>query len=201
MRDSIIDELIYLFSRLPSLGPRSARRVVLHLFNHRFTLLPNLIDTLASVKEHALECAQCGNIDVTQPCSICSNPTRDHKTLIIVESIANLWALERSKAIKGVYFILSLEERGATQSDRSREENQYEKLKTRMADPNLTEVILALGSTLDGQTATHYVYELLKPFPVSVTRLAHGIPLGGELDYLDEGTITMAFTSRTKLSS
>ena len=188
-----IETLIQLLARLPGLGPRSARRAALHLIAKREQLLLPLAAVLQRTGEAIRSCSICGNIDTQDPCAICADPRREPGTLCVVEQVGDLWALERSGAFKGRYHVL-----GGTLSaldGRGPEQLRIPGLMARAAAPEVTEVILALSATVDGQTTAHYVAERLGG-SVTVTRLAHGVPVGGELDYLDDGTLTAALKAR-----
>lgn len=190
-----IQRLIQLLARLPGLGPRSARRATLHLIKAREQLLAPLVDAMRAAHERIVVCDECGNVDVTQPCAICRDPRRDPSILIVVADVSDLWALERSAAIRARYHVL-----GGVLSplDGVRPENlNLDDLVARASQPDVREVILALNATVDGQTTAHYVTELLAHLPLKVTRLAHGVPVGGELDYLDDGTLAAAIRQRT----
>ncbi len=190
-----IERLIQLLARLPGLGPRSARRVALHLINKREQLLGPLSEALRVANERIVVCRSCGNVDTADPCTICRDPRRDVSILVVVEDVSDLWALERSGAVSARYHVL-----GGVLSplDGVRPEHlNLDTLVARAADPEVKEVILALNATVDGQTTAHYVTELLAHLPVRVTKLAHGVPVGGELDYLDEGTLSAAIRQRT----
>lgn len=191
---SPLDQLSQLIAKLPGLGPRSARRVVLFLLKRKETLFLPLIKALQDVANKMEICPICGNWDVMVPCALCEDERRDRTLLCVVEDVADLWALERARVFKGQYHVLggtlsALE--GIRPSDL-----RIESLLMRVQEGEVQEVILALGATLEGQTTAHYVEEQLAPLGVSVTKLAHGMPVGGELDYLDEGTITAALQAR-----
>lgn len=190
-----IDRLIQLLARLPGLGPRSARRAVLHLVQRREQLLWPLADALRAAAETVTVCGRCGNIDTRDPCSICSDPRRDASLICVVEQVSDLWALERAQATRGRYHVLggSLSPLDGVGPDDLR----IAPLIERARSPEVTEVILALNATVEGQTTAHYVTDLLHDTDVRVTRLAHGVPVGGELDYLDDGTLAAAFRART----
>jgi recombination protein RecR len=193
-KDNAIDNLIYLFSKLPGLGPRSARRIVLHLLEdkkHRMNLLSN---SLSNAAEKVEECSICFNIDSANPCSICTSNNRDISTIAIVENISDLWALERSNSYKGMFHILGANLNAS--SGKKPEDLRLDHLIKRVAENNIKEIIIATNATLDGQTTAFYITELFKDFDVNITRLASGIPIGGELDYLDEGTLTAALNLR-----
>lgn len=191
-----IERLIQLLARLPGLGPRSARRAALHLIKRREQLLQPLSDAMRVAEERVLVCQACGNIDTSDPCTICCDNSRDHSILVVVEDVSDLWALERAAALNVRYHVL-----GGVLSplDGVRPENlNLDGLVERAAAPEVTEVILALSATVEGQSTAHYVTELLIHCDVGITKLAHGVPVGGELDYLDEGTLTAAIKQRTK---
>ncbi len=194
MRDAAIERLVQNLSRLPGLGPRSARRVVLHLIKRREGLLQPLIRSLEDVHDSIRTCSRCGNVDTNDPCGVCVDPKRDGSLICVVEDVADLWALERTAVFRGLYHVL-----GGTLSalDGVRPEDlNIPSLISRVRDLNSTEVVLALSATVDGQTTAHYIADHLARTPVRVTALAHGVPVGGELDYLDEGTLSMAMRSR-----
>ncbi|HEV2604939.1 MAG TPA: recombination mediator RecR [Microvirga sp.] len=190
-----IERLIQLLARLPGLGPRSARRVALHLLKRRETLLAPLGEALRVANERIVVCRSCGNVDTADPCTVCRDPRRDPSILVVVEDVSDLWALERSGAVSARYHVL-----GGVLSplDGVRPEHlNLDTLVARAAEADVKEVILALNATVEGQTTAHYVTELLAHLPVRVTKLAHGVPVGGELDYLDEGTLSAAIRQRT----
>jgi recombination protein RecR len=189
-----IERLIQLLAKLPGLGPRSARRAALHLIRKREALLAPLADAMQVAAERIVVCEACGNIDTRQPCSICADLRRDQTTLVVVETVADLWALERAGAMKARYHVL-----GGTLSPLDGigpKDLNLDRLAARAAD-GVKEVILALNATVDGQTTAHYITDLLSHLSLTVTRLAHGVPVGGELDYLDEGTLSAAMRQRT----
>lgn len=191
---SALDRLTQLLGKVPGLGPRSARRVVLFLLKRREALMLPLIEALRDVSQSVQSCAVCGNWDVTQPCSLCANEQRDNSVLCVVEDVADLWALERSRAFKGKYHVL-----GGTLSalDGVRPADlRIDALLSRVQSGDVSEVILALSATVEGQTTAHYVAERLQKAGVHVSRLAHGLPVGGELDYLDDGTLAAALQAR-----
>jgi recombination protein RecR len=190
-----IDRLIQLLARLPGLGPRSARRAALHLIKKRELLMAPLAAALQSALEKIEICAVCGNIDTQNPCSLCADPRRDASVIVVVADVADLWALERAQAIRARYHVL-----GGTLSPLDGvgpQELSIDALVARARAPEIGEVILALNATVDGQTTAHYITDLLQDANVKVTKLAHGVPVGGELDYLDEGTLAAAIRSRT----
>ncbi len=190
-----IDRLIQLLARLPGLGPRSARRVALHLIRRKEALLAPLADALSEARDRIVVCSACGNIDTSDPCTICRDGRRDPSILVIVEDVADLWALERAGAVRARYHVLG----GVLSAidGRRPEDLNLGSLAARVSDSGVAEVILALNATVDGQTTAHYITDLLTPLNVKVTRLAHGVPVGGELDYLDEGTLSAAMRQRT----
>jgi len=190
-----IERLIQLLAKLPGLGPRSARRAALVLVKKRAELLDPLTAALADVARKVKVCATCGNIDTTDPCTVCSDPRRDASLIVVVEDVADLWALERANASSGLYHVL-----GGTLSPLDGvgpQDLTIDALVARARNDNVTEIILALNATVDGQTTAHYITDLLQDANVKVTRLAHGVPVGGELDYLDEGTLAAAVRQRT----
>lgn len=190
-----IDALIELMARLPGLGPRSARRAVLHLIKKRGQLLNPLAEALTIVGQTARECLNCGNIGTSDICGICESEKRNIGQICVVEDVADLWAMERAGVFKGRYHVL-----GGTLSaldDIGPDELHIPKLRDRVTSEGITEVILALGATIDGQTTAHYIADELSG--VQVTSLAQGVPVGGELDYLDDGTITAALNARKSL--
>jgi recombination protein RecR len=189
-----IDRLILLLSRLPGLGPRSARRTALHLLKKRESVLEPLMDALAKVAETVRPCATCGNLDTTDPCAICADARRDPRLVCVVRDVADLWALERAGAFHGRYHVLggllsALDGIGP-------EDLGLDKLEARARDGGLTEVILALPATVDGQTTAHVIADRLEPLGIALSGLAQGVPVGGELDYLDDGTLTAALRAR-----
>lgn len=191
-----IDALIDLMAKLPGLGPRSARRAVLHLIRKRSLQLIPLADTIRVVAETARECLNCGNIGTTDVCDICTSQKRENGELCVVEDVADLWAMERSGVFRGRYHVL-----GGTLSALDAvgpHELRIPRLIDRVATENITEVILALNATIDGQTTAHYIADELEG-RVRLTSLAQGVPIGGELDYLDDGTITAAMRARKDL--
>ncbi len=194
MAVSEIERLIELLARLPGLGPRSGRRAVLHLLKKRESLMLPLAAALGRTADQIRNCGQCGNLDTQDPCAVCRDPRRDLAMLCVVEEVADLWAIERSGAFKGRYHVL-----GGTLSaldGRGPEHLRMGDLVARAKAPDVREVILALSATVDGQTTGHYIGERLAGLDILVTRLAHGVPVGGELDYLDDGTLMAALKAR-----
>jgi len=194
MASQEIETLTSALSRLPGLGPRSARRAVLWLIKRRDGALPQLLDALGAVQERLVECATCGNVDTTDPCGICSDPRRDQRALCVVEDVADLWALDRSRLFTGRYHVLG--GRLSALDGVRPEDLAIAPLLARVEAGGIDEVVLAMNATLEGQTTAHYISERLEGFPVRVTQLAHGLPVGGELDYLDEGTLAQALRAR-----
>jgi recombination protein RecR len=190
-----IERLIQLLAKLPGLGPRSARRAALHLVKKREQLLGPLAEAMATARERIVVCTTCGNIDTSDPCSICRDARRDDGLIVVVADVSDLWALERSGAVSGRYHVLG----GVLSAlDGVRPEHlTLDALVARASDPAVKEVILALNATVDGQTTAHFITDLLAHLQVKVTRLAHGVPVGGELDYLDDGTLAAAIRQRT----
>jgi recombination protein RecR len=190
-----IERLIQLLARLPGLGPRSARRAALHLIKKREPLMAPLASALQTALDTVVICGVCGNIDTQSPCTVCIDPRRDPSIIVVVADVADLWALERANAISARYHVL-----GGTLSPLDGigpDDLTIDALVTRAHDKTVGEIILALNATVDGQTTAHYVTDLLHNADVKVTRLAHGVPVGGELDYLDEGTLAAAIRQRT----
>jgi recombination protein RecR len=189
-----IDQLIYLFSRLPGLGRRSAMRIVLHLLDDKEKRLDTLVNSLNLTSRSIKSCQICGNLDNQEICYICSDQTRDSSTISIVENVADLWAIERCKTFLGKYHVIGTNLSAI--SGNSPELLKLSKLKSRLLNDSITEIIIALSSTLDGQTTAFYISEYFKDHNIKFSRLASGIPIGGELDYLDEGTLSAALSLR-----
>lgn len=192
-----LTRLIQLLARLPGLGPRSARRAVLDLMRRREQLMLPLAEALREAAEKVVACRTCGNLDTTDPCAICADPRRDPGTLVVVEDVGDLWAIERSGATRARYHVLggvlsALDGVGPDDLD-------IAGLLRRVREGAVGEVILALNATVEGQTTAHYVADRLAGLECRVTRLAHGVPVGGELDYLDDGTLIAALKSRRSL--
>ncbi len=186
--------LIDLLSKLPGLGPRSARRAALHLLKKPDQMLAPLAAALADAASKVQACSTCANFDTVNPCSVCAAAGRDHALICAVEEVGDLWAMERSGVFKGTYHVVG----GALSAldGVGPDDLNISKLVERAAAPGVTEIILALNATVDGQTTAHYITDRLAHLPVKVTRLAHGVPVGGELDHLDDGTIAAALASR-----
>ena len=194
MASQEIETLTAALSRLPGLGPRSARRAVLWLIKRRDAALPQLLDALGAVHERLLECNTCGNVDTTDPCGICTDPRRDQRALCVVEDVADLWALDRARLFTGRYHVLG--GRLSALDGVRPEDLAIGSLLARVEQGGIDEVVLAMNATLEGQTTAHYIAERLEGMPLRVTQLAHGLPVGGELDYLDEGTLAQALRAR-----
>lgn len=189
-----LQDLIDLMARLPGLGPRSARRAVLHLLKKRAQVMVPLARSLQAVAESARDCLTCGNLATTETCPICADPKRATGTICVVEDVADLWAMERAAGFRGRYHVL-----GGTLSALDAvgpEDLRIPQLMSRVDSEGVSEVILALNATVDGQTTAHYIADALEGRGVAVTSLAQGVPIGGELDYLDDGTITAALKAR-----
>jgi len=197
MAGNEIEKLIKQIAKLPSLGTRSARRIVLQLIKKKESLLLPLIESMESVATNIRTCEVCGNFDTTSPCSICASEKRDDTTICIVQDVADLWAMERVSMFKGKYHVLggilsAMEGIGP-------EDLNIESLVERIKNNNIKEVILALPATIDGQITSHYLSSILQGSQVKISTLAQGIPMGAELDYMDEGTIQLALNSRKTL--
>jgi recombination protein RecR len=190
-----IERLIQLLARLPGFGPRSARRAALYLIRKREQLLGPLAEAMQAARERVVVCTVCGNVDTRDPCTVCQDPRRDATTIIVVESVADLWALERAGALRAPYHVLG----GALSplDGVGPDDLNIAGLMARVGAGAVKEVILAISATVDGQTTAHYITERLSAFPVKITRLAHGVPVGGELDYLDDNTLAAAIRQRT----
>ena len=198
MASQEIEALANALARLPGLGPRSARRAVLWLIKRRDSALPQLLEALDMVRERLVECTTCGNVDTRNPCGICSDPRRDARSICVVEEVADLWALDRARLFTGRYHVLG-GRLSALEGVRP-EDLTIAPLLARVAEGGIDEVVLAMNATLEGQTTAHYIAERLEGLPVRVTQLAHGLPVGGELDYLDEGTLAQALRARRPLA-
>jgi recombination protein RecR len=194
--DTQLESLIKRLARLPGLGPRSARRAALYLLQNRDRLMLPLSEELGSVARTVRNCAECGNLGNADICGICSDTQRDRSLLCVVEDVGDLWAMERARVFRGTYHVL-----GGTLSaidGRGPEDLYIDRLVSR-ASTGVSEVILALSATVEGQTTAHYIHERLQPLQLEVTRLAHGVPVGGELDFLDDGTLAQALKARARL--
>lgn len=190
-----IERLIQLLAKVPGLGPRSARRAALHLIKKKEQLLSPLAGAMNEALDKVRICSTCGNVDTSDPCMICTDARRDPTTIIVVEDVADLWALERAGSLNARFHVL-----GGTLSPLDGigpDQLNIRTLVDRIAEGEVTELIIAVNATVEGQTTAHYLTDQLSGFEVKVTRLAHGVPVGGELDYLDEGTLSAALKSRT----
>jgi len=197
MAQDDIARLIQLLARLPGLGPRSARRAVLEMIKKRESLMQPLVKALAQAAETIKSCSLCGNLDSQDPCGLCRDQRRDQTKICVVEEVGDLWAMERSGAYNGLYHVLggtlwAIDGRGPQQL-------RIDRLLARLEEGRVEEVILALSATVDGQTTGHYLVDCMARFDVTLSRLAHGVPVGGELDYLDDGTLTAALKARRPL--
>ena len=193
-----IEALSQALARLPGLGPRSARRAVLHLMKKRQAALEPLLAALQSVSKRLSTCSVCGNVDTADPCSICTDARRDDKMLCVVEEVADLWALDRSRLFPGRYHVLG--GRLSALDGVGPGDLTIDRLVGLVSKGGIDEVVLAMNATLEGQTTAHYVAERLEGFPIRLSQLAHGLPVGGELDYLDEGTLAQALRARRPIA-
>ena len=194
MAENEIERLIRLLAKLPGLGPRSARRAALELLKRREALMVPLATALSDAAENVKTCSTCGNVDLRDPCAVCADPGRDASLICVVEDVADLWALERTSSFRGLYHVL-----GGTLSALDGvgpDDLAIPKLAERVEGGEVAEVILALSATVDGQTTAHYIAERLEKAGVAVSGIAHGVPVGGELDYLDDGTLSQALKAR-----
>jgi recombination protein RecR len=198
MASTEIDALSQALARLPGFGPRSARRAVLHLLKKREGALIPLLRALESVNERLATCSVCGNVDTRDPCAICSDPRRDDRSIAVVEDVADLWALERSRLFPGRFHVLG--GRLSALDGIRPEDLTIDRLVHRISLGGVDEVVLAMNATLEGQTTAHYIADRLENFPIRLTQLAHGLPVGGELDYLDDGTLAQALRARRPVS-
>jgi recombination protein RecR len=192
-----IERLVQLLSRLPGLGPRSGRKAVLALLKRRQDLLVPLADALAVAVEKIAECPVCGNLDTVSPCSVCTDPRRDPSLIVVVEEVGDLWALERAGVVSARYHVLG--GHLSPMDGVGPEKLNIARLVERVRTGEATEILLALNATVEGQSTAHYVSEQLASLGVTVSRLAQGVPIGGELDYLDEGTLAAAIKARRKM--
>jgi len=197
LQNNDIEKLIKIIAKLPALGARSSRRIVLHLLKNKDNKLLPLIEALQSVADNIRTCPICGNFDTEEPCHICADLSRDTEVVCVVQDVADLWAMERVGLFKGQYHVLggilsALD--GVTPEDLN-----MEQLFSRLAQGVIKEVILALPATIDGQITSHYLLSRLKEYPVKVTTLAQGLPMGAELDYMDDGTIQLALSARKEV--
>ncbi len=194
MQQNLIENISRLIAKLPGMGPRIAKRIVLHLANNKEKLLLPLIEALQSLNEKIHNCEICGNLDEGSICGICLHQNRDDSIICVVEEVADLWAIERGQDYKGKYHVLG--GNLSAISGKSLEDLNLKSLYSRIKEGKVKEVIIATSATIDGQTTAHFISENLKEYDVKITQLAHGIPVGSELDYLDEGTISIAFKTR-----
>lgn len=193
-----IDQLTNALARLPGLGPRSARRAVLHLLKKREGSLVPLLRALETVDAKLATCSICGNVDTSDPCGVCTDVKRDARSLCVVEEVSDLWALDRSRLFPGRFHVLG--GRLSALDGIRPEDLGIDTLIGRVAGGDIDEVVLAMNATLEGQTTAHYLAERLETYPVRITQLAHGLPVGGELDYLDEGTLAQALRARRPIA-
>ena len=192
-----IEKLIQLLAKVPGLGPRSARRAALHLIKKREQLMGPLSHALGEAYDKVKVCSRCGNVDTSDPCTVCTDERRDQSVIIVVEDVSDLWALERAAAMNAAYHVL-----GGTLSPLDGvgpDDLNIKSLVDRVSEGGIREIILAVNATVDGQATAHFITDRLSDLPVKITRLAHGVPVGGELDYLDEGTLTAALRARTAI--
>lgn len=194
MSHSAIEQLVTALSKLPGVGPRSARRLALHILKQKASRIPPLVQALSRAEKEVVSCHSCGSLDDVNPCRICADARRDQSVLCVVEDVADVWAMERGHSFKGVYHVL-----GGTLSaldGRGPEALRVEALLARLQNGSVREIILALSATVAGQTTAHYVADRLEGTGITLTRLAHGLPMGGELDYMDDGTLSAALQAR-----
>jgi recombination protein RecR len=195
---SDIDVLIQRLARLPGLGPRSGRRAALYMLKRRDTVMEPLLTAMKNAAERVRTCSTCGNLDASDPCAICDDPRRDGSIICVVEDVADLWALERTRSYRGLYHVLG-GTLSAVEGIRPEDLN-IPRLVHCAARPEVKEIILATSFTVDGQTTAHYIIDRLKDLDVTISALAQGVPLGGELDYLDDATLATALKARRGLS-
>lgn len=194
MQQNLIENISKTIARLPGMGPRIAKRILLHLASNKEKTLIPLIENLQNLFAKIHSCKNCGNLDEGEICGICLNQNRNHKIICVIEEVADLWAIERAKTYQGLYHVL-----GGNLSaiaGKTVEDLNIKNLENRLRESEIEEVIIATSATIDGQTTAHFLAEILKEYSVKITKLAHGVPVGSELDYLDEGTISIAFNSR-----
>jgi recombination protein RecR len=196
MQKNLIENLSKIIAKLPGMGPRIAKRIVLHLANNKEKTLLPLIENLQALHDKIHNCEICGNLDEGKICAICANTGRDNSVICVIEEVADLWAIERAENYHGKYHVLG--GNLSAISGKTIEDLNLENLYLRLKEGNTKEVIIATSTTIDGQTTAHFLAENLKEFSVKTTHLAHGIPVGSELDYLDEGTISIAFKTRSE---
>jgi len=193
---SSLEDLVQLFSKLPGLGPRSARRAVFHILKNKEKLIPRLSNSLLSLKEELKDCTICGNIDIIDPCNICNNYKRLKTKICVVEEVSDLWAIEKSNSFNGQYHVLG----GVLSAidGIGPEQLNITSLIKKSKDDNVDELIIATNATVEGQLTAQFISEQFSDTKILVTRLAQGLPLGSELDYIDEGTLNTAFNSRNR---
>lgn len=189
-----IKNLVHAFSKLPSLGPSSSRRLVIHLLQNKEKVMLPLASLIRELADLIIECKICGNLDTKSPCSICTNPKRDTKLMCVVEELGDLWAFEKGNIYSGLYHVLG--GRLSAINGIGPKELNLDTILERVTESKIEEIIIAINPTLEGQVTAQYIIELLKNLDVKISRLACGIPMGGEIDYLDEGTLRIALTSR-----
>ncbi len=198
MASQEIENLVQALSKLPGLGPRSARRAVLHLLKRPETTMKPILAAMERVEANLVTCGICGNVDTQDPCQICNDPRRDEKSLCVVEEVSDLWALDKSRLFPGKFHVLG--GRLSALDGVRPEDIAIDKLIKRLEQGGIDEVVLAMNATLEGQTTAHYIAERLENYPLRLSQLSHGIPVGGELDYLDEGTLAQALRSRRPIN-
>lgn len=196
MQKTLIENLSRIISRLPGMGPRIAKRIILHVAANKEKILQPLIENLQALRDKIHHCEICNNLDEGNVCAICLSQNRDRTLLCIVEEVADLWAIERAENYRGLYHVLG--GKLSAMSGKTVEDLNIESLYLRLQNGEVEEVIIATSATIDGQTTAHFLAEGLKEFNLKITRLTHGIPVGSELDYLDEGTIAIAFKTRSE---
>ena len=189
-----LETLIAILAKLPGLGPRSARRAVIKMIEKKEIILDPLTKTLNLISEKIKECESCGNFTVDNICSICTDNSRNNKKICIVQDVADLWAMERSQVFNGLYYVLG--NYSSSYLGINLEELEIDKIIDKIKQNDVKEIILALDATINGQTTANYIIEKLKNYQINFSSLAHGVPVGGELDYLDDGTIRAAFSAR-----
>jgi recombination protein RecR len=189
-----IESLVFFLAKLPGLGPRSARRALLHMLKYKDTYMLPLADAIKSTAQSIATCRECGNMDVSDPCHICADLTRDRSLICVVETVADLWAIERSNIFKGYYHVLG--DNLSMHEEHHPSNLNLEKLLQKVQKNKVSEVIIATNATVEGQTTAYYIMELFKDVKVKISKLAHGIPMGGELDYLDDATLLAALNAR-----
>ena len=199
MQENQLDNFIKLLSKLPSFGPRSARRIALHLIKNKEKIMIPLIESMSLVNQEIKNCQNCGNLDISEICKICQDQKRQDNIICVIEDVSDLWAIEKANIFNGKYHVL-----GGTLSAMSgvspNDLNINSLIAKLQENKNIKEIIIATNPTMDGQTTAYYLLELLKEFNLKISKLAHGIPIGGELDYLDEGTLDIALKTRSEFN-